>query len=58
MRRPGVMAPPDLYERPAPPGLMSPGGADAAPPIDLKLMLWSVAAVLAALELCLELAAG
>jgi hypothetical protein len=52
------MAPPDLYERPAPPGLMSPSSADAAPPIDLKLALWSVAAVLAALELCLELAAG
>jgi len=58
MRRTGVMAPPDLYERPAPPGLMKPGDADAAPPIDLRLALWSVAAVLAALELSLELAAG
>jgi hypothetical protein len=58
MRRPGVMAPPDLYERPTPPGLMSPRGVDTAPPIDLKLALWSVAAVLAALELCLELVAG
>jgi hypothetical protein len=55
--RPGVMAPPDLYERPAPPGLMSPG-AEAAPPIDLRLVLWSVAAVLAALELGLQLALG
>jgi hypothetical protein len=51
------MAPPDLYERPARPGLMS-LGAEPAAPVDLKLMLWSIAAVLAAVELCLELAAG
>jgi hypothetical protein len=54
MRRPGVMAPPDLYERPAEPGLMSPG-AEAAKPVDLRLFLWSLALVLAAVELCLEL---
>jgi hypothetical protein len=57
MQRPGLMAPPDLYERPAPPGLMSP--SDERPePFDLHVFLWSVAAVLAAVELCFELAAG
>ncbi|HSC49711.1 MAG TPA: hypothetical protein VLD16_05550 [Gaiellaceae bacterium] len=57
MQRPGVMAPPDLYERPPPAGLMSPR-APQPEPIDLKLALWSLAAVLAAVELCLELAAA
>mgnify|MGYP001086005826 FL=1 len=57
MHRPGVMAPPDLYEHPPRPGLMSPG-AEQAHPVDLRLLLWTVAAVLAAVELCLELAAG
>ncbi len=54
--RPGVMAPPDLYERPAPPGLMRPGAEPAQP--DLRLLLWTVAFVLAAVELCFELAGG
>ena len=53
--RPGVMAPPDLYERPAPPGLMSPSAEHPAPPLDLRLVLWSVAAMLAAVELLLQL---
>lgn len=57
MRRPGIMAPPDLYERPAQPGLMSPG-AEHPEPIDLRVVLWSVAAVLAAVELSLQLAVG
>lgn len=57
MRRPGVMAPPDLYERPASPGLLSPSGRPVAP-IDPKIALWAVAAVLAAVELCVELAPG
>lgn len=57
MRRPGIMAPPDLHERPAQPGLMSPG-AEHPEPIDLRVVLWSVAAVLAAVELSLELAVG
>ena len=57
MRRPGIMAPPDLYERQAPPGLMSPS-EEHPEPIDLRVFLWSLAAVLALVELCLELAAG
>jgi hypothetical protein len=32
--------------------------AEAAEPIDLRFLLWSVAAVLAAVELCVELAPG
>lgn len=57
MQRPGIMAPPDLYERPAQPGLMSPGEAHPEP-VDLRVFLWSAAAVLAVIELCVELAAG
>jgi hypothetical protein len=56
MQRPGVMAPPDLYLRPAPPGLMA-AAAEPAAPVDLRIVLWSLAAVLAAVELWLELAA-
>jgi hypothetical protein len=55
--RPGVMAPPDLYARPAPPGLMSPG-VEHPEPLDLRFVLWSVAAVLAAVELTLQFALG
>ena len=54
MQRPGVMAPPDLYEQPAQPGLMSPGAAPGEP-VDPKLFLWAVAIVLGAVELCLAL---
>jgi hypothetical protein len=54
-QRPGVMAPPDLYDRPAKPGLMSPSSAGAEP-VDPKIFLWAVAFVLAAVELCFELA--
>ena len=57
MQRPGIMAPPDLYEQPAPPGLMSPG-AEHPEPVDLKLVLWTVAALLAGIELCLQLTLG
>jgi hypothetical protein len=53
--RPGVMAPPDLYDRPAEPGLMSPS-PDAAEPVDPRVFLWSVAGVLAVVELFVELA--
>jgi hypothetical protein len=55
MKRPGVMAPPDLYEQPERHGLMS-AGATAAEPVHPRVFLWSVAGVLAVLELCLELA--
>lgn len=55
--RPGVMAPPDLHDQPPRPGLMS-SSAEPADPVDLKVVLWTVAAVLAAVELGLELAAG
>jgi hypothetical protein len=56
MHRPGLMAPPDLYDRPAAPGLMTPAGAESVP-IDPRVFLWTVAGVLGAVELCLELAA-
>jgi hypothetical protein len=48
------MAPPTLYEQPARPGLMSP--SSQAPPheISLRVVCWSVAVVLGAVELCLE----
>jgi hypothetical protein len=55
MQRPGVMAPPDLYDRPAQPGSMSPS-SPAAEPLDPRIFLWTVAGVLAAVELFLELA--
>jgi hypothetical protein len=55
MQRPGVMAPPDLYDRPVQAGLMHPAPASAAP-VELKFFLWALAAALAAVELCLELA--
>jgi hypothetical protein len=57
MRRPGLMAPPDLHERPESPGLMSPGASPAAP-VDLRAFLWAVATGLGAVVLCLELAVG
>jgi hypothetical protein len=49
------MAPPDLYELPSRPGLMTPHSGSAEP-MDVKLVLWTVAAVLAAMELSVELA--
>jgi hypothetical protein len=55
MQRPGIMAPPSLYDEQPAPGLMS---MDAAlPPLDLSLsaLLWSVATVLAAVELSIQL---
>ena len=55
MHRPGVMAPPDLHELPPRPGLMTPGSAPAEP-VDVRLVLWTVAAVLAAVEFLAELA--
>jgi len=55
MHRPGVMAPPSLYDEQPAPGLMS---IDAAlPPLDLSLnaLFWVVATVLAAVELIVQL---
>jgi hypothetical protein len=49
------MAPPDLHELPPRPGLMTPGSAPAEP-VDVRLVLWTVAAVLAAVEFLAELA--
>lgn len=57
MHRPGLMAPPDLYEQPARQGLMRPAAAAPAP-LDLRLFLWSIAVVVAAIELCLQRTAG
>ena len=54
MERPGVMAPPDLYERPTLPGLMS-AGSSPPHPVGLKAFLWALAVVLAAVELWLDL---
>ena len=56
MHRPGVMAPPTLYDRPLSPGLMAPGAPGAPFEIGLRAVLWSVAALLGAVELCVELA--
>lgn len=55
MHRPGVMAPPDLYDRPEQAGLMSPV-ASSPEPIELKFFLWTLAAALFAVELSLQLA--
>jgi hypothetical protein len=52
MHRPGVMAPPDLYERQAAPALLTAGPVPVAP-VDLRVFLWAVAAVLASVELYL-----
>jgi len=56
MHRPGVMAPPSLYDEPAQAGLMSPSAA--APPFAISLngLLWSVALVLATIEFLVQLA--
>jgi hypothetical protein len=56
MQRPGVMAPPTLYDKPAPPGLMRVAPAGERSPISLRAALWSVALVLGAVLLFLEIA--
>lgn len=53
-QRPGVMAPPDLYEKAARPGLMSAAPA-AHLEISLRTFLWSIATVLAVVELLVQL---
>jgi hypothetical protein len=51
MKRPGVMAPPKLYEEPARPGLMRPSSPARHPEISLRTFLWTIAALLAVVEL-------
>ena len=53
MHRPGVMAPPDLYERPGRPTLMS-AGSSPPHPVELRTFLWVLAFVLGAVELWLD----
>jgi hypothetical protein len=48
------MAPPTLYQQPAPAGLMSCGPAADHPEISPRALLWTVAAVLAVVELVVE----
>lgn len=55
MNRPGIMAPPSLYDEPARPGLMRPPAGAPLPRFSMSALLWSVAAVLAAVELATQL---
>ena len=55
MKRPGIMAPPSLYDEPAKSGLMQPDPAVEALQLSLRALLWSVATVLAAVELGVQL---
>ena len=55
-QRPGIMAPPTLYDESAQAGLMTPSAAAAPFEITLRDMLWSAVVVLAAVELFFELA--
>jgi hypothetical protein len=50
------MAPPTLYDEPPRPGVMTPGAPGAPFEIGLRGLLWSIAAVLAAIEVCVEFA--
>jgi hypothetical protein len=45
------MAPPKLYEEPARPGLMRPSSPARHPEISLRTFLWTIAALLAVVEL-------
>ena len=47
------MAPPDEGDAPQRPGLMAPDPAAAASPLSVKAVLWSVAGILAIVELML-----
>ena len=49
--RPGVMAPPTLYEQPEGQGLMRPSSAAPHPPISPRSFFWAIAGVLAVAEL-------
>ena len=54
MNRPGIMAPPSLYDEPARPGLMRPAEGAAPPPLSMSALLWPVAALLAAVDLAAQ----
>jgi hypothetical protein len=49
----GVMAPPDLYERPVQPGLLTPR-SETHHEVSLESFLWCVALVLGVVELLVE----
>jgi len=53
MYRTGVMAPPDLYERPAQPGLLT-ARSETHHEVGLESFLWCVALVLGVVELLVE----
>ena len=53
MYRTGVMAPPDLYELPLQPGLMTREHGEAHH-VSLRTFLWVVASVLGLVGLCVE----
>jgi hypothetical protein len=55
MNRPGVMAPPTLYDEPPCLALMSPVAQAPPPGLSLNAVLWSVAGVLATVELFADL---
>ena len=55
MHRTGVMAPPNQHDLPARPGLMSQTQHVEPHEISLRLLLWSIASALGAIELVLEL---
>jgi len=55
VKRPGVMAPPDLYDGAAAPGLMGVAAPKAHLDVSLRTFLWSIATVLAAVELLVHL---
>jgi hypothetical protein len=55
MHRPGVMAPPSLYEEQPRPGLMTLDATKSPLDLSLNALFWSVATVLAAIELTVRL---
>jgi hypothetical protein len=55
MHRTGIMAPPNQHDLPVSPGLMRPSQHIEPHEISLRLLLWSIASVLGAIELVVEL---
>jgi len=54
MHRTGVMAPPDLYDLPPQPGLMTRGNLAEAHYVSARTFLWVVALVIGLVELCVQ----